>query len=308
MNTENRKNFRIKNQIIKSLLFMFVLAGYFLLVQDAKGAVHLSRFETSGEDQQVRIVWSTDTELNTAGFYIQRSDSENGNYIRVSSFIFHQGDSITGADYEYIDSGLINGQVYWYRLEEIETNQNSIYYDPESAMPWDPSIPTPSGTATNTPTTTSTLTNQSGNPTPTSTRTPTKTVSASAKTSKPSKTPVPPTATRSYIIIGQATNPPANSNPTATTIPTENVQAVDTSQSQAELNTATLEPLPSLALVFATTPEQSTQVTNTPITLADPSVQKPSWISKKGLIIVGLLVVIWLALGGWFFFSFRRME
>jgi hypothetical protein len=84
---------------------------------------------------------------------------------------------------------------------------------------------------------------------------------------------------------------------------------VDDAQSQSpEIDTPTLEPLPSLALVFADTPAYGEQPTLTPAAPTHPAKQNSSWISKKGLTIVGLLGVIWLGLGGWFFFSFKRME
>jgi hypothetical protein len=286
--------------LIRRPIITIFLAILFALITTVSvmAAVTLLYFRAEGGDQKVILQWDSASEDVTLGYLIYRK-TEGGEYSIITPTI--DGPIIllrTDSTIPYIvtDTTVTNGVKYWYKLKEIE--QGNRIVDPvDNEKTVIPGAPTPTSASQSTQ-----------NPTPTSTRTPTKTVSASAKTSKPSKTPVPPTATRSYTIIGQATNPPANPNPTATTISTDNVQAVDTSQSQAELNTATLEPLPSLALVFATTPDQSAQVTMTPTALADPGLQKPSWISKKGLTIVGLLVVIWLALGGWFFFSFRRME
>ena len=71
----------------------------------------------------VIVEWSTASELNTAGFNLFRSERPDGEYIRVNHFIIPaSGDSFTGSDYSFEDRGLINGQRYYYLLEDIDQN------------------------------------------------------------------------------------------------------------------------------------------------------------------------------------------
>ena len=128
---------------------------------------------------EIIIHWETATEFNTLGFFVTRSTSAVDPFARVSNFIPNQGDTITGAQYVFTDTTTILNVTYWYKLEEITTDQQSIFYGPITATAGIPataiSTPTASPTATRTPT-----------GAPTRTPTPTPTASATAKV-KPTK-------------------------------------------------------------------------------------------------------------------------
>ena len=79
---------------------------------------------------EIYLEWETATEFNTLGFFVARSDSAQGSYIRVSDFIPHEGDTVVGAQYDWIDETTELGHTYFYRLEEITANQTSVFYGP----------------------------------------------------------------------------------------------------------------------------------------------------------------------------------
>jgi phosphodiesterase/alkaline phosphatase D-like protein len=71
----------------------------------------------------IRIIWSTASEFNTAGFIVERSD--NGDVFQpVSMFIPASDDPLVGHDYQFTDRDVQPGRAYYYRLMVIH-NDNS---------------------------------------------------------------------------------------------------------------------------------------------------------------------------------------
>lgn len=72
------------------------------------------------------IRWETETEVNTAGFHVYRSESADGPWERVtSSLILSEADDVfTRASYEFRDPNVEQGKTYFYQLEELETSGN----------------------------------------------------------------------------------------------------------------------------------------------------------------------------------------
>ncbi len=78
----------------------------------------------------IEIEWTTETEQQTAGFYLYRSESEDGEFIRISDeMIPAQGSAVSGASYIYIDQNLPSGVTYYYLLEEIEYDASAHKYE-----------------------------------------------------------------------------------------------------------------------------------------------------------------------------------
>lgn len=79
----------------------------------------------------VEIKWATETEFNTAGFNILRSESEDGNYIQVNQhLITSKADPSTGAAYSFTDKNVQKGRVYYYRLQDIEYDNSTTLHEP----------------------------------------------------------------------------------------------------------------------------------------------------------------------------------
>lgn len=83
-------------------------------------------------DGTVMLEWETATEFKTLGFTIDRADTEAGPYKEQIGFIPAIGGP-TGAHYEEIDDvNIVNGQTYWYILNEFKTDKTMIAYGPIS--------------------------------------------------------------------------------------------------------------------------------------------------------------------------------
>jgi len=69
---------------------------------------------------RVRLHWQTETEFDSAGFNIYRSENPSGTFAKVNDGIIPSGvDSLSGASYEYLDYGVERGKTYYYRLEDV---------------------------------------------------------------------------------------------------------------------------------------------------------------------------------------------
>lgn len=69
------------------------------------------------------VQWTTETEVNTAGFNIYRATTQDGPYEQISAqLIPSKGDPLTGSDYEFVDKDVRVGQQYFYQLEDVEIN------------------------------------------------------------------------------------------------------------------------------------------------------------------------------------------
>ena len=102
----------------------------------ATTAVDLVRFEALGHDGAIELVWETASEIDNLGFHLFRSSSAGGPFERVTSRVIPGlGSSPVGAHYAYRDEGLVNGKVYFYKLQDIETTGKETLHGPVSAMP-----------------------------------------------------------------------------------------------------------------------------------------------------------------------------
>jgi hypothetical protein len=316
------KRSNIRKFVLTFLVLLLVLTGSQFKLPTGRAAVTLLYFSAISENQQVRLVWQTATEMNNAGFFVQRSTQQGGSYIRVNPEIIPaQGDSLTGASYTYTDPNLTNGAQYWYRLEMIDLGQNSEYSGSVFVIVGATPTPTTSvtGTATPSPTATSTSTSASlpGAGTATSTATPTRTATPQQFT-QPSATinfqsQPPPGQPTIYPAPGQpGLVPPdaAVAAPTNASFPGQEpgsetgIVPTPVLENNSGEATATLIPFPTVTIVFP----RSTSQQSAP--LPDPADLNRGWLTKdtiQGLWPIGLLIVIWLGLVAWFFLSRRHI-
>ena len=73
------------------------------------------------------LTWSTETEVNTAGFNIYRSEQPAGPWqlLNENGPLAAQGGSTDGAEYQYVDRGLSAGSTYYYLIEEVEFDMDT---------------------------------------------------------------------------------------------------------------------------------------------------------------------------------------
>lgn len=118
--------------------------------------ITLSQFTAQFDGSKVNLRWITTSEINTQGFYVLRSDSIDGTYSRVSSQITAIGNTHIGGIYQFSDTNITFSRTYFYKLEVIDINGNSIeLHGPVSTVT---STATPTATQTRTPTTIPTAT------------------------------------------------------------------------------------------------------------------------------------------------------
>ena len=76
------------------------------------------------------IQWSTETEVNTAGFNVYRSDSRDGQYDQINDQLIPSSpDPLLGGRYAFTDAQVEAEKTYYYKLEELESTGNRITYD-----------------------------------------------------------------------------------------------------------------------------------------------------------------------------------
>jgi hypothetical protein len=118
MISENKQNNQNPRPILLGLGIMWIiLASAIIILQFAIPAT-------------IEIEWETETELDTAGFNIYRSERADGEYTRINERIIpSQSDAVSGAIYLYIDDNVERGKTYYYRLEDIEFDNSSQQHD-----------------------------------------------------------------------------------------------------------------------------------------------------------------------------------
>ncbi len=225
-----------------------------LLTGAVYAAVTLKYFRIASIDSSsVHLEWETATELDHVMFVLSRADSENGDYQTLETFPA-EGDAVSGATYDYTDTAVIPGMTYWYKLEDLDVNDNlSLAHAPLSARIPAEGEPTytPTATATETPTATPT---QEG--TPTATFTPTATA-----TPAPSATP-----THTPTSAPTATSTPG-ATPTWTPHPTHTPTSVPTATSTPEA-TPTRTPHPAYTPTWTPIPTHAPPTNVTPTSAA----------------------------------------
>ncbi len=82
--------------------------------------VTLSFFRPTLEDGKVVIRWTTESELDNAGFNILRSDTRNGEFEQVNGQLI-RGAGTTGErqTYKWVDTTAKQGVIYYYQIEDV---------------------------------------------------------------------------------------------------------------------------------------------------------------------------------------------
>jgi len=95
----------------------------------------ISQISSQIVSDNVNITWVTESEVDNLGFIMERSDNDMGNWIELTSYLYDgnmksMGNSSRQREYRYIDSGIINGKTYQYRLSDVDIHGKISYYKP----------------------------------------------------------------------------------------------------------------------------------------------------------------------------------
>jgi len=105
-------------------------------------SVKMASFTATAGDGQVTLRWVTESEVNNLGFHVHRSQNASGGYAKINgSMIPGAGSSSSRKEYEYCDQNLVNAITYYYKLEQVDLNGHSIFYEPISATPVQKTLP-----------------------------------------------------------------------------------------------------------------------------------------------------------------------
>ncbi len=88
------------------------------IVTGATAPVELVSFDYRLEDDDVKLLWRTASELNNAGFHIERS--EDGRNFAPIAWVDGSGSTTDPKDYYYDDKDLRTGKTYYYRLRQVD--------------------------------------------------------------------------------------------------------------------------------------------------------------------------------------------
>lgn len=93
--------------------------------------VELDGFYAEGKDKKVEVFWSTSSETNNAGWNLYRSQSEDGEYVKLN------GELIPPYQYNYqfVDAEVTNGTTYFYKLEDVNLDGFTTMHGPVLATP-----------------------------------------------------------------------------------------------------------------------------------------------------------------------------
>lgn len=102
-------------------------------ILDESLPVKLTSFTVRVNNGKVNLNWITESEVNTLGFEVWRSNKEIGEYTVVSSYLNNaklkgQGNSSRKHEYSFVDEYVAYGHTYWYKLADVDFNGNRSYH------------------------------------------------------------------------------------------------------------------------------------------------------------------------------------
>ncbi|CAN2045385.1 hypothetical protein GMMP1_710002 [Candidatus Magnetomoraceae bacterium gMMP-1] len=89
--------------------------------------VTLLYFNGTALKGHILLEWETGSEVNCLGFNILRSESEGGEYTKITDEIIDSTGLSWGASYSYTDTTVIPGKNYFYQLEDIEEGTTTLH-------------------------------------------------------------------------------------------------------------------------------------------------------------------------------------
>ena len=103
----------------------------------AATAVDLISFTATGQENAVQVQWETGRELDNLGFHLYRAKDPWGPFERLTSTrIAGAGFSHIGSTYVFDDTGVTPGTLYFYKLEDIDTDGTHTFHGP-ICVDWD---------------------------------------------------------------------------------------------------------------------------------------------------------------------------
>lgn len=93
------------------------------ITTDEPTSITITSFTADLKNKKVILHWQTATEIDNLGFNILRSETADGQYVKINKkLIKAKGSSTKGASYKFKDKNVESGKTYFYKLEDIDSN------------------------------------------------------------------------------------------------------------------------------------------------------------------------------------------
>lgn len=111
-----------------------ISSAFFSTIQTT--LVELTHFNALPGNSYIILQWTTESEVDTVGFNIYRSETVNGDYTKINEYLItSEGSSLYGSFYEFFDDNVKNRKTYFYKLEDIDIYGKSTFHGPVQATP-----------------------------------------------------------------------------------------------------------------------------------------------------------------------------
>ena len=95
--------------------------------------VELTSLQAASTNDAVELTWTTATETENLGYHVYRSMSDDGEYSKISKELIQgAGSSDQAHSYSYIDQDVKAGNIYYYKLADVDFNGNTAFHGPIS--------------------------------------------------------------------------------------------------------------------------------------------------------------------------------
>jgi hypothetical protein len=105
-----------------------------ILLAALLAAPAMARAQQPDPDPEAGLVvveWTTESEVNLAGFNVYRGESPDGPYIKINEALIPASpDPLTGGSYSYTDATAEAGVAYYYKLEDVELDGRATMHGP----------------------------------------------------------------------------------------------------------------------------------------------------------------------------------
>lgn len=95
--------------------------------------VTLTTFTAAAANNTIRLQWTTASEQNNKGFAVQRSEKETGEFKNIG-WVESKGNSSLPQSYEFADKEAVAKVKYYYRLKQVDQNEEYRYSQVRTAM------------------------------------------------------------------------------------------------------------------------------------------------------------------------------
>ena len=107
--------------------------------EDYSLPITLTSFTATAQPEGVLLEWTTGSEINNAGFHLYRATSKEGPFTCITPHLIPgAGNSTISHSYSFLDKQVVDGQTYWYKLQDIAFDGSGTFH-PAISITYHPS-------------------------------------------------------------------------------------------------------------------------------------------------------------------------